>query len=124
MAKTPALRRRGRPPRPQIRLFLLGHRGDPAGKHASLLPDPVVILLRFTDRLGRRFDCRIEGDDGGVPRRCLLAEVSRQSLAFGQLSTRARVKRRGGQLFHRGNSRVGDSTPANSTTRDNRYYRA
>jgi hypothetical protein len=48
--------------------------------HASLLQDTVVIRLRFIDRLGQRFDCRIEGNDGGVQPFRQLAEVSRKAL--------------------------------------------
>jgi hypothetical protein len=37
------------------------------------------------DRLGKRLDCLIEGNDGAVQRFSLLAEVSRQGIAFDQL---------------------------------------
>ena len=66
--------------------FVLSGLGDDVGKSASFFQGCIAVVLSFDDRPGKRLDRLIERDDGGVQRRDLLAKVSHQSIASGQLS--------------------------------------
>jgi hypothetical protein len=65
--------------------FVTGRFGDAAGKGASVFQYGIVVVLSFDHRPGKRLDRLIERGDGGVQRLGFLANVSRQSIAFGQL---------------------------------------